>query len=285
MALTPVGKNAFIALITQADDEGRVKTTAAHLDAICLRTGATDEVQAAFDQMDDQEMIVQYRVGRNAYVWLVNWSKHQKVQHPTPSDYPAPDDPNALRIRDAPGALMNPREASGTDMTSRDKSGALMTSRARADRIGPDQDRKGPEPPLPPHGGAGDVSKELAQVVRLPSDRMAEEYREWIAELNQATGRSFRGDSKSLKGYRVLRKEYSRDDLAALARGVGLSRFHRGENDRGVPYQDPITVLRSKQLQTLIDLGRGAIRAAPMPEAEDWTALSPRAQRYGDAAR
>ena len=91
--------------------------------------------------------------------------------------------------------------------------------------------------------------------------REPEGYRAFIEALNQATGRSFKGDDGSRERYAARRKQgYSEDDLLAAGRGAGISPFHRGENDKGMPYQDPITILRSKVLDTLIALGKGEIR-------------------------
>lgn len=129
-----------------------------------------------------------------------------------------------------------------------------------------------PHPPYIPKPSSENLEP-TPQTPQGARDGLAAEYREWVLELNSQTDRHFRGDRKSENQYRLLRRGgMSREDLWALAAGAALSPFHRGENKSGVPYQDPITLLRSSQMGTLIELGRGELKARQVNGAgeDDW---------------
>jgi hypothetical protein len=86
------------------------------------------------------------------------------------------------------------------------------------------------------------------------------EYETFLAALNEATGRRFRGDAASRKLYAKVRHEgRTEDDLLAAARGVAKSAHHMGLNDNGTPYNAPANILRSRILDQLISLGTGEI--------------------------
>ena len=88
----------------------------------------------------------------------------------------------------------------------------------------------------------------------------ADEFDHFVAELNHATGRRFRGDAASRKLYARVRHEgRSVADLLAAARGVAKSAHHMGLNDNGIPYNAPANILRSKVLDQLISLGNDEI--------------------------
>lgn len=85
-------------------------------------------------------------------------------------------------------------------------------------------------------------------------------YERFLAELNAATGRQFRGTAESRRLFRrCIQQGRTVDDLLAAARGVALSKHHMGLNDSSIPYNAPTNVLRSKVLDQLISLGRGEI--------------------------
>ena len=89
MDLPVVGKLAFIALISHADDAGRLKTTAGHLARIAhLEDVRVEEIQEAMDLMEARTMIQQSNVDGARFVQITNWMRHQKIDHPKPSAYP-----------------------------------------------------------------------------------------------------------------------------------------------------------------------------------------------------
>ena len=96
--LTADGQLAFIALVTQADDEGRQKTNPHHLWLAVFhgQHPGQEAIAAAFEQMESRKMIQTYQVDGSSYVWLVNWLKHQRIEKPKPSEHPAPPEGKAL---------------------------------------------------------------------------------------------------------------------------------------------------------------------------------------------
>lgn len=123
----------------------------------------------------------------------------------------------------------------------------------------------------PPLGGDGYIS-----VIESP---FARDYDAFLAVLNEAVGRRFRGDGTSRKLYAKQRHDgRSTEDLLAAARGVAKSAHHMGLNDNGTPYNSPSSVLRSRVLDQLISLGNGEIGLVRRPskdeqreaELDDW---------------
>jgi hypothetical protein len=81
----------FVGLITQADDEGRLRG-----DLPLLRSRlypwddlALDVLQGWLDELAQCGLIVCYTVAGDAFIALSGWH-NQKIDHPTPSKYPSP---------------------------------------------------------------------------------------------------------------------------------------------------------------------------------------------------
>jgi len=89
-ALSPCGRLTFLALISNADDEGRLKTDPAHLAVTYLPGCPTDEIASQLEVMESRRMAITYSVRHVRYVALVGWSTHQRVSHATRSDFPPP---------------------------------------------------------------------------------------------------------------------------------------------------------------------------------------------------
>lgn len=92
--LSNVGRLVFVALITQADDAGRLRSfDATHLASIYCAFGTTaEEVEGQLARMSRLGMIVRYRDKDGSYVSLVNWGGHQHIDKPNVSRIPAPPD-------------------------------------------------------------------------------------------------------------------------------------------------------------------------------------------------
>lgn len=174
----------FISLWTIVDDSGRfhahprVLTGALYpydVDALELLPGWLAELER-------EGCIEQYQVGGTPYLVITNWSKHQKIDRPSKSRFPHPDDDS----RDTREPSRDSREPSSTDLGPKDlgpkdlgpRTGtALASSEARGP--GPkDLRTKGPTrsenssaaygaaPPLatPPEGGAATSSSAPASL-------------------------------------------------------------------------------------------------------------------------
>lgn len=199
MALSCTGQLAFLALITLADDEGRLRTDPDHLCAIALRQCTPAEVASQIERMAELGMVIAYRALGRSYIQLSNWKAHQRVDHPAPSRLPAPDDPEA-----SPALFASPREDSRN--------------------LAPD--RNGRE------GKGREGSVPLAVVTARPSGEVEKVFEAWIASTGHH--RSVLTDARK-RLIRTRLKEYPVEVLLAAVRGWKLSPFHRGENrDRKV---------------------------------------------------
>lgn len=83
----------FLLLLTDADDEGRLAGSLKRL-AGCLYPDDHDvtpvKIRKWLTELHRQEMVVAYSVDDAEYLWIVNFTKHQKISHPTPSRLPNP---------------------------------------------------------------------------------------------------------------------------------------------------------------------------------------------------
>lgn len=174
LALSPYGRLAFICLVSNADDAGRLKTNAYHL-AHRLPGIRPSVLEGQLGRMEQLGMIVRYAVaggedtqrGRSVTmrgrsltvrersavnaVQLRNWGVHQKIDHPSPSRIPEPPE-----IREAAREV---REDS------------RRSARAPADRKG--SERKGSKPGArtrEANADAGNGLKKEPTRSRIPED-------------------------------------------------------------------------------------------------------------------
>lgn len=81
----------YLLLYTIADDEGRIREDPGYF-AYTLFPGETGfglKIEACLREMDREELIGRYEVGRSRYIVILAWDV-QKISHPTPSKLPAP---------------------------------------------------------------------------------------------------------------------------------------------------------------------------------------------------
>ncbi|MEU1787055.1 hypothetical protein ABZ553_14515 [Streptomyces sparsogenes] len=160
--LTPEQRLTFIGLWTHADDAGRcvddprlIKAAIWPLDD---RTAADIEID--LKALTESSLITRYIVNRKRYLAVTNWDEHQRINRPTPTKLPAPEqgdptppdpvtrydsdslNPHAHFSEDSPqerkGKEGN-REGKGTPPTPRQSSGspavAQTGERAIEDRM------------------------------------------------------------------------------------------------------------------------------------------------------
>ncbi len=90
-AVSPMARLTFIQLWLVADDAGRL---VAHPEALRSRLyprepDARQLLPGWLQELEDQHCIERYTVDEIDYLRIVNWRKHQKIYHPTPSRLPA----------------------------------------------------------------------------------------------------------------------------------------------------------------------------------------------------
>src|SRR5690349_8129964 len=91
--LTPEQRLTFIVLWTHADDAGRcvddprlIKAAIWPLDD---RTAADIEID--LKALTESSLITRYIVNRKRYLAVTNWDEHQRINRPTPTKLPAPE--------------------------------------------------------------------------------------------------------------------------------------------------------------------------------------------------
>lgn len=92
--LTPEQRLTFIGLWTHADDEGRCVDDARLIKAALWplddRTAA--DVESDLGALSDASLIARYSVAGRRYIVVTTWDEHQRINRPTPSKFPGPDD-------------------------------------------------------------------------------------------------------------------------------------------------------------------------------------------------
>jgi hypothetical protein len=122
-ALSAQGVCLWWAIISQADDEGRLKGDVDALYRFVQPWTAREDVVIALQIMQKRKMVHLYTKSGVTILEITNWSDHQKVDHARPSKYPP-----FSNGRTSSRNLANPRESSrGFD------------PRARADQIRSDR--------------------------------------------------------------------------------------------------------------------------------------------------
>jgi hypothetical protein len=120
-AVSGMARLTFIQLWLVADDEGRLSAHPRPL-AHLLYPGdreAAERLPGWLDELEGQQCIERYTVDRMDCLRIVNWRKHQKIYHPTPSRLPA----RAVVSRQDSGAI---RESLGKNLQKPDAPGLSL---------------------------------------------------------------------------------------------------------------------------------------------------------------
>jgi hypothetical protein len=107
-------RHLFTGLWVFADDEGRMRASPALLKAQVFpydEAIGTAEVRALVDELAAGGFVVLYEVNGERYLWVRNFRKHQRVDHPAPSRLPVPPSETPREVlASTPEALASPRE-------------------------------------------------------------------------------------------------------------------------------------------------------------------------------
>lgn len=132
--LTSQGLTVWWALISQADDEGRLHADVEDVVSLVSVWCRKATVLRSIDAMARQKMVHLYEKDGEPYIQIINFPKYQYVPKPRPSEFPPPDDlPNGSRI--------DTEQVSNPSVTDTER---VRPSRARG-RIGKDREGKGRE--------------------------------------------------------------------------------------------------------------------------------------------
>jgi hypothetical protein len=236
LRLSWLGRLAFVTLITQADDEGRLKTDALTLSTF-LVPAVAGEVEAQLQVMEDRGMVRRYG-GRNRqlYISLCNWPAHQRIDHPTKSKIPPPP-------------ISKPRRVLGES-----------SRRIRSDRNGSDQTGTGSISTTSHSAIGGDLLVLQAEVSVSPFDQV---WQAWLGsralfaiEQGRRVGHVRLDEARRRRINNAL-KTYPLEDVLDAVEGWRFSPHHCGENDRGTVYNDLDLLLRdAKHIEEFRDYKR-----------------------------
>lgn len=144
--LLPLDAVAFyIGLITQADDQGRIKYSATSLRAkICPRENISQNVVGEWMYLlAEVGLVVPYEAENAVFAVLPGWDRYQKVGHPSASKYPDPPE----NLHEASQILMKTHEDSRTFVTFHEPSSQVRLGKVRSSRLGEVAKPVSPEKP------------------------------------------------------------------------------------------------------------------------------------------
>lgn len=118
-ALTRDARLFFLQLLTEADDEGRLLWIPRRLAGV-LYPFDTDigdgEIENWAAECEGRGMVKRYNVGNASYLAIVNWSKHQRIDHKGKSRFPAPEDESGSPRESFAKVSRSPRESVAPDL-------------------------------------------------------------------------------------------------------------------------------------------------------------------------
>ena len=233
----------FIGLLNLADDEGRLRGHPALVRGALFPYDSLTNADVAgwLEELEDAGRIQRYQVDGESFVWVRNFGKHQKIDRPTPSKFPAPSDGSMSprRVLDEPST--SPREE-------------LPRSREQGT-------------------GSREGSREQGDSSRPPAvDSAAQLLEFWNAEANPKLARVRAMTSNRKTALRARLKEHSLAEMQEAIRRMGASSFCLGGGSQGwVADLDwllkPGTV--AKVLEGKYDDRGGVVVAAARPCAQD----------------
>jgi hypothetical protein len=259
----------FVALITMADDDGRMRASGAYIRG--QRYPYDEDVTPSMVDRWLGELaaggIVQvYDTSGQRYAQIVNWTRHQKVNRPSASKVPGPE--GAIHV--IPGACSEFSEA------SLNTHGGLTEASLRPQNISvlipPTSDRhttdRGPptSPQPPADGGLGVLGEAEGSALKASATPAA-----IVAAWNDSVGESgvkvLRATSRQTEARDgKIRKAAERfpdvESWRWCARALAGSSHHRGENSTGW----------RASLEWLLERGNGA-------KLEEWMANGDRLRR------
>lgn len=122
----------FVLLWTICDDSGRTRAASRMLASLLFPydDDAASLIEGWLGELEREGCIVRYSVDGSAYMEVCKWSKHQKIDKPSPSRLPS--------VREDSRALASPREDSSEDLGSRTVGSVPRTPAAAAAVVAPD---------------------------------------------------------------------------------------------------------------------------------------------------
>ena len=143
----------FVQLWTLADDAGRLRGNSRMLASLLYPydDDAKDLIPAWLCELEQEGCIARYQSDGGTYIQISEWSKHQKIDKPSPSKLPEPTGQKP----DEQQTLANPRESSRSVVVGMEGNGKDLGEEGSKDREKPRASRSA-TPPRP-----DDVSEQV----------------------------------------------------------------------------------------------------------------------------
>lgn len=219
-----------VALILLADDYGNGRAHPMFIAANAWAYGDSPEslakVSGGLRELSLAGFVKLYTVKGQRYFSIVNWEKHQKVSHKGKARVPGPEE--AENVEEAPSSGDSPE-------TLRRTSGNPPETL----RPDPDHDHD--------HDHDQDHSLSAAEPPQRgkPRSDVAEVFDHWRTALGKSQATKL--DVKRKRRIEWALRAYGLDAVKRCIDGYAASRWHRGENDRGRPYDDLTLWLRDAE--------------------------------------
>lgn len=221
----------FMLLITQADDEGRMRGSPAFVRSACLPYDdvTLQQIDGWLDELHVAGKIQRYAAAAESYLALTSWSKHQRIDRATRSQIPRP---------------------SRTFDERSSKARRTFDERSTMDLEG-DQEKEQEQPPVA-------LAARREAKAGGPVEQV---FGAWV----QSTGRDrTQLDDKRRRLIRAALASYPIEDVLAAVDGWRHSAHHRGENDRHTVYNDLGLLLRNgEMIERFRDYTLGRLDAQP----------------------
>lgn len=164
----------FIQLWTLADDEGRLRGNSRMLASLLFPydDDAATLIDGWLCELERERCVVRYKADGQSYLQIDSWLMHQKIDKPSKSKIPAPDDSSRK--------LANPLEQSSGDQGSKDQ-GSKDQGVDPRDAEAPPPPPAAPPAPAPPPEPAPKKAPAEKSTAAKPDDVTDQTWADWLA--------------------------------------------------------------------------------------------------------
>lgn len=206
------GRLLFIALITHADDDGRLKGSPRYLKALCFPYDdiEIDDVSLWLNMLSALGLVQPYSVNGNVFLCLTGWNEHQSIRKDryAPSTLPSPTD-NQLTTKEQP----TDNQLTTTVPLNISKDNIIESNIIKGVV-------KGENPPKPPHSLRGKNKMKFEGVVFLTPEeheKLTQEFGETgvgerikaLALYIQSTGKKYKSHYATILNWERMKKTKS----------------------------------------------------------------------------
>lgn len=201
----------FLGLLNLADDAGRLRGHPALIRGALFPYDdlTVAQVDGWLEELADSGRIQRYRVDGEAYVWIRNFAKHQKIDHATPSKMPAPPEESRELSRESANSSRGLAKDSESPPSPREK---LPRNREQGKEQGTGN-REEASPPVP------DAADKLLAY--------------WNEHASPKLARVRAMTSNRKTALRARLKEHQPEELEEAIRRIGASSFCLGGGSQG----------------------------------------------------